>query len=149
MPPAARCDPHAETRARALAEAVAAVGAELRLVEVADYIAYIRNEQLASLQDIVSSSVELYFKPDTLSFGWTASFELDWATQPTIILGMDFRHHEVWVIFDLILRAAETSVRIEHIVLPGSMATTTMQTERLIEVIADARLPDPRDRGPA
>jgi hypothetical protein len=146
MPPGF-CDPHAERRARALAEAVAAVGDELRLVDVADYIAYIRNEQLASLQDIVSSSVELYFKPGTLTFGWTASFELDWAMQPTITLGMEFRHREVWMIFALILRAAETSVRIEHLVLSAGMATAAMETERLIDVIADARLPDPRDLG--
>jgi hypothetical protein len=145
--PLGRCNPHPERLAHALAEAVAAVGAELRLVDVADYIVYIRNEQLASLQDIVSSSVELYFKPDTLTFGWTAGFELDWATLPTITLGMEFRHREVWMIFDLILRADETGVSIDHLVLSGSTAKPSLDTDRLIEAIADARFPDPDDCG--
>ncbi len=144
-----RCDSHAERRARALAEAVAAVGAELRLVDVADYVAYIRNEQLASLQDIVSSSVELYFKPGTLTFGWTAGCELDWAELPTITFGLEFRHRDVWMIFDLILRSEETRVEIRHFTVAHSDATQAAETERLIETIADARLPDPRDRGPA
>jgi len=143
--PKARCDSHAERRARALSEALAAVGAELRLVDVADYIAYIRNDTMASLQDIVSSSLELYFKPGTVSFGWAADFELDWGKPPTIALGMEFRHRDVWMIFTLILRADETSVRIDHLVVSESNATKERETSRLIEAIADARFPDPRD----
>jgi hypothetical protein len=148
MPPG-RCDSHAVRRARALAEAVAAVGDELRLVDVAHYISYIRNEQMASLQDIVSSSVELYFKPGTLTFGWAASCEVDWTTPPTIILGMEFRHRDVWMVFQLILRAETTNIRIEHLVVSASNATQAEETERLIEAIADARLSGPDHRGTA
>jgi hypothetical protein len=148
MPPG-RCDSHAERRARALGEAVAAVGDELRLVDVAHYIAYIHNEQMASLQDIVSSSVELYFKPGTLTFGWAAGCEVDWTTLPTITLGMEFRHRDVWMVFELSLRAETTGVRIEHLVVSDSNATMSEVTERLIEAIADARLSGPGDRGSA
>lgn len=143
--PKDRCDSHAERRARVLAEAVAAVGTELRLVDVADFIAYIRNDDFASLQDIVSSSLELYFKPGTLTFGWAADFELDWAIVPTISLGMEFRNHNVWIVFTMILRAEETRVRIEHFVVSRSNATEDDETQSLIEAIADARLPDPND----
>jgi hypothetical protein len=148
MPPG-RCDSHAERRASALTEAVAAVGDELRLVDVAHYISYIRNEQMASLQDIVSSSVELYFEPGTLTFGWTAGCEVDWTVPPTIILGMEFRHRDVWIVFELILRAETTGIRIEHLVVSDSNATKAEVTERLIEAIADARLSDPDHHGSA
>ncbi len=141
--PTGHCDSHAEQQARALAEAVAAVGAELRLVDVADYIAFIRNEQLANLQDIVSSSVELYFKPGTLTFGWAADFELDWARLPTIILGMEFRHRDAWIVFDLILRDEEPGVRIRHLVMSGANRAAAEATERLVAALADARLPGP------
>lgn len=147
--PRGRCDSHSERRTRALSEAVAGVGDELRLVDVGDYIAYIRNDQFASLQDIVSSSIELYFKPNTLTFGWTAGFELDWATVPTIVLGMEFRHHAVWVIFQLILRAEETNVRIEHLVVSEAGLTQAEETVRLSEALADARFPDPHAKGSA
>ncbi len=140
------CNPRAERCARALADAVAAVGAELRLVDVADYIAYIRNDHLASLQDIVSSSVELYFKPGTLTFGWAAGFELDWARLPTITLGMEFRHRDAWIVFDLILEAEKTGVDVRHAVVSGANGTPADDMDRLIAAIADARLPDPRDR---
>lgn len=144
-----RCDPITEGRARALAESLEAVGAELRLVDVADYIAYIRHEQLANLQDIVNSSVELFFKPGTLTFGWAADCELDWTGLPTIGLGMEFRHREIWIVFKLILRADEASVTIEHLVFAETDGNVAGDTERLIAVLADARLPDLRDPGPA
>jgi hypothetical protein len=141
--PTGDCDSNAEQQARALAEAVAAVGDELRLVDVADYIAFIRNEQLANLQDVVSSSVELYFKPGTLTFGWAADFELDWVRLPTITLGMEFRHRDAWVVFDLILRAEEPGVRIRHLVMSGANRSAAEDTERLVAALADARLPGP------
>lgn len=141
--PTGHCDSHAEQQARALAEAVAAVGAELRLVDVADYIAFIRNEQLANLQDIVSSSVELYFKPGTLTFGWAADLELDWALLPTIVLGMEFRHRDAWIVFDLILRDEEPGVRIRHLVMSGANRAAAEDTVRLVAALADARLPGP------
>jgi hypothetical protein len=128
-----------------LADAVAEVGAELRLVEVADYINFICSEQLANLHDIVSSSTELYFKPGTLTFSWTARFDLDWARPPVVTLGMEFRHLEVWVVFDLILRGEEAGVRIEHLVVSGADRTTAEDTDRLIAALADARITD-RDR---
>lgn len=146
MPPG-RSEPHAEHRERALAEALAAVGAELRLVDVADYVAYIRNDQLASLQDIVNSSVELYFKPGTLTFAWAADLELDWDTPPKIVLGMEFRHREVWIVFDLILRADETSVTIKHLAFSGAEGTEASETDRLIEVIEDAQIRGRRHPG--
>jgi len=143
------CDSHTEHCTCALGEALAAVGDELRLVEAAHFISYIHNEQMASLQDIVSSSVELYFKQGTLTFGWAASFDVDWTKPPTIILGMEFRHLDVWIVFELTLQAETTAVRIEHIAVSDSSASKGEMTERVIQAIEDARLPTPGDRGSA
>jgi hypothetical protein len=63
--------------ASALVSAFEPVAAELRLVDAADYIAYIHQEKFANIHDIVNSSVELFFRPGTLTFGWGAEYELD------------------------------------------------------------------------
>jgi hypothetical protein len=82
----------AKLRTEVLSQAVEAVADELRLVDVADFITYVHCQQFANIQDIVNSSVELFFKAGTLSYGWAADFELDWNSAPTIILDMEFRH---------------------------------------------------------
>lgn len=50
-------------------EAIEAVAAELRLSDVVDWILYIHGGQFANIQDLGNSSVELFFKPDALSYG--------------------------------------------------------------------------------
>ena len=133
-------DDHIELPANALGPAFEPVAAELRLVDVADFIAYIRDEKFANIQDIVNSSVELFFKPGTLSFGWDAEFELDWNKLPVITLDMEFRHRSVWLVFKLILRALQTNVTIKHLSLGKTSGDPRQDMAALIETIADARL---------
>ena len=110
-------DDHVELPTNALDTAFEPVAAELRLIDVADFIAYIHAEKFANIQDIVNSSVELFFKPGTLSFGWGAEFELDWNSLPVITLDMEFQHRSVWLVFKLSLRALQTNVTVEHLSL--------------------------------
>lgn len=124
----------------ALAKAFEPVAAELRLVDVADFIAYIHAEKFANIHDIVNSSVELFFKPGTLSFGWDADFELEWNSLPAITLGMEFRHRSVWLVFKLILRAQQTNVIIEYLSLGKTSGDSRQDMTALIETITDARL---------
>lgn len=124
----------------ALATAFEPVAAELRLVDVADFIAYIHAEKFANINDIVNSSVELFFKPGTLSFGWDAEFELEWNSLPVSTLGMEFRHRSVWLVFKLILRAQQTNVIIEYLSLGKTSGDSRQDMAALIETITDARL---------
>jgi hypothetical protein len=128
-------DDHVELLANALGAAFEPLAAELRLVDAGDFIAFIHEEKFANLQDIVNSSVELFFKPGTVSFGWGADFKLDWNSSPVITLDMEFRHGSVWLVFKLILRALQTDVKIEYF-----SPNNRQDTARLIEAIADARL---------
>ena len=116
------------------------VAAELRLVEVGDFIAFIHDEKFADIQDIVNSSVELFFKPRTVSFGWGADFELDWNSTPVIRLDMEFRHGSVWLVFKLILRALQTDVKIAYFSPSKSSGHQGSRLgETLTEALADAR----------
>ena len=132
-------DEHVEHLANAVSAAFESFAAELRLVEVGDFIAFIHDEKFANIQDIVNSSVELFFKPGTVSFGWGADFELDWNSTPVIRLDMEFRHGSVWLVFKLILRALQTDVKIAYFSPSRSSGDSGQDLAALIEALADAR----------
>jgi len=129
--------------ASALASAFAPVAAELRLVSPADYVAFIHQEKFANIHDIVNSSVELFFRPGTLTFGWGADYELDWNSAPIVKLNMEFRHRSVWLVFKLVLGAPQTSVIIDYLSLGTLAGCSPQDFAPLFEAIADARLPSP------
>ena len=126
--------------ANALRAALEPVAAELRLVDAGDFIAFIHDEKFANIQDIVNSSVELFFKRGALSFGWGAEYELDWNGSPAIILDMEFRRASVWLVFKLVLRAVQTDVKIVYFSSGKSSSDSMRDVAALIEAIADARL---------
>ena len=132
---------HLLARELALAEGVKQVADELRLVDLVDFVSYIRAEQFANIEDILNSSVELYFKPGTLTFGWVADLAVDWDKPPRIILDMEFRHLSVFAFFGLALEAEHESVEIRFISFENASEDPSENTRRLVEAIADARLP--------
>lgn len=116
------------------------LGAELRLVDAGDFIAFIHDGKFANIQDIVDSSVELFFKPGTVSFGWGAEFKLDWDSVPVISLDMEFRDGPVWLLFKLILRALQTDVKIDYFSSSSSLSESKQDPAVLMEAVAAARL---------
>jgi hypothetical protein len=136
-------DDHLLAREKALAHTIKEVAAELRLVDVVDFIAYIRNEQFANIEDLVNSSAELHFKPGTLTFGWAADLAVDWSAPPKIKLDMEFRHLAVSIFFCLMLEARQASVDIHCVVFDRLSQNPVENTRRLAEALEDARLPMP------
>jgi hypothetical protein len=132
---------HLSTRERVLKEGVRVVADELRLVDLADFVSYIRSEQFANIEDILNSSVELYFKPGTLTFGWAADLAVDWDRPPRIILDMEFRHLSVLAFFGLAIEAQDASVEIRFISFEDAANDPAENTRRLVEAIEDARMP--------
>ena len=98
--------PHADTRESIVANALGEVVGELRLVDVADYIAFIRLEHFACLSDLVDSAAELYFMPGTLRLGHGGEAHVDWGGSPRIVLDLELRPRGVTVYFQLTLTAA-------------------------------------------
>ena len=140
MPVDESCDDYSALQAKAIAEGIGAVAAELRLINVADFISFIRLEQFGNIRDIVNSSMELYFKHGTLSYGCAADYELEWDRPPAIFLDMDFRHRQVAVSFNLILRACHAAVAIRSISFETPSRDPEEDTRHLIAAIADAKL---------
>ena len=116
------------------------VAAELRMMNVADYVSFIHLEQFNNIRDIVNSSMELYFKHGTLSYGCDADYQLEWDQPPSILLDFEFRHQEITVRFNLTLQAAHASVKISEIAFATGSHGEVADTRRLVAAIADAKL---------
>jgi hypothetical protein len=98
----------------------------------------------------VNSSSELYFKPNTLSFGRSGDVHLKWGEAPAVGLDMEFHHRGVAVYFRLLLQALQAGVDIHYISFAESSAVPEDNTALLVQAIADARLtPIPLYRLPA
>lgn len=130
---------HLQDREFALAMAMKDVAAELRLVEPADYVGYVRMEQYSNLEDIVNSSSELLFRPGSLTFGWGADVRLSWSERPRIFLDMEFRHEAVTVFFSLGLGGDRETVSIRMITFAAPDSEPLVNTARLVSALNAAR----------
>lgn len=128
-------------RARAIAEGIMDVATELRLIDLADFVSFIRLEQFANVQDIVNSSIELYFKHGTLTYACTADYQLEWDASPAVLIGMEFSHREVIASFNLTLRPAVASVELHSISFGGDAKDDETEIVELVAAIEDAKLP--------
>lgn len=106
--------PISQTREEIVGRAVAPVAAELRLVDAADYIAFIRLEERAALADLVSSSAEPYFMPGALRLGEGSDYELDWGAEPRVSLDLEFCLKDASVYFRLVMDADSAGVEISY-----------------------------------
>lgn len=107
--------PHCSTREVIVASAIGDVVRDLRMVDVGDYIAYIRLERLASIADLVDTAAELYFQPGTLRLGHGGEAHVAWDGVPHIVLDLELRPAGVTVYFALTLAAHHASVEVNYV----------------------------------
>ena len=131
---------YSREREKALAEGLRDVATELRLIDPADFIAFIRTEQFGNLRNLVNSSTEMFFKPGTISFGLSGEVDLPWGCAPCISLDMEFHHLNVSAYFRLVLRSLEAGIEISYVSFEGGSQDPDKNTARLIEAIEDARI---------
>ena len=131
---------HAVARERLLAGAVKEVAAELRLVDVVDYVAFIRLDLLGNVADLVEGAAQLYLAPGTLRFGNGGDVRLAWGSAPEIDLDMEFRSLGVTAHFRLSLTATKAGVEITYIVFDDADEAPEVNTQRLSDAISAARL---------
>jgi hypothetical protein len=131
---------YALEREKALAHGLREVAAELRMIDVGDLIAFVRTGQFGNIATLVSSSAELYFKPQTLAFGRSGEVRADWSAAPAVSLDMEFRYRQVCVHFRLLLEAMQAGVEIDYINFEDAAGDPNANTARLVEALAAARL---------
>jgi len=132
--------PDVGAREKVLAEGLKEVAAELRLIDPADFVAFIRTERFGNIRSLVNASTEMYFKPGTISFSLAGRVDLRWDGNPSISLDMEFHHQQVDVFFRLVLEDAEAGVDIQYISFGAAPSDPEEDTQRLAAAMADARL---------
>jgi hypothetical protein len=132
------CEDQAEHE-KVLAAGLKEVAAELRLVEAADLVAFIRTGRFGNVRSLVDAATEMYFKPGTVFFGQSGNVNLSWGGEPSIVLNMEFHHRRVDVYFRLMLEARQAGVEIEYISFGSQPCDRRDTTRKLIDAIADAR----------
>ncbi|MBI1619760.1 hypothetical protein [Aquamicrobium zhengzhouense] len=106
---------HSSAREIIVADAIADVVSELRMVDVGDYIAYIRLERFASVADLVDAAAELYFQPGTLKLGHGGDAIVTWENAPRIILDLELRPQGVTIYFALTLTDELASIEVHYV----------------------------------
>ncbi|MFD9902314.1 hypothetical protein [Mesorhizobium sp. NPDC059025] len=139
--------PHTLSREVIVARAIEQVVAELRLIDVADYIAFIRLEHFACLSDLVDSASELFFVPGTLRLGNGGEAHVDWSGSPRIVLDLELRPRGVTVYFQLTLTENEASVVLNYISFEKPDEDPTRNTELLEAMLEGARIRRPEPIG--
>jgi hypothetical protein len=136
-----RSTQYSTTREAIIAGHMREVIQDLRLVDVADYIAFIRCDLFANIADIVNSATELHFQPQSLQFGHGGEYELDWNRPPRITLDMEFRNQGVYAYFRVAIDAEGAEIDLNHIAFDHADESPARNTERLAAAFEDARLP--------
>ncbi|TGS18938.1 hypothetical protein EN852_000995 [Mesorhizobium sp. M2E.F.Ca.ET.209.01.1.1] len=132
--------PHANSRELIVASAIEPVVGELRLIDVADYIAFIRLEHFACLSDLVDSAAELYFRPGTLRLGHGGEAHVDWSGSPRIVLDLELRPRGVTVYFQLTLTERGPSVVVNYVSFEKPGETPEHNTALLEGAVEEARI---------
>jgi len=135
--------PHASSREIFVARAIEQVVRELRLIDVADYIAFIRLEHFACLSDLVDSAAELFFMPGTLRLGHGGEAYVDWGGAPRIVLDLELRPPGVTVYFQLTLTEHDASVVLNYVSFREPDEDPERNTRLLAEVLETARIRKP------
>ncbi|MDQ6433751.1 hypothetical protein RB623_06760 [Mesorhizobium sp. LHD-90] len=138
---------HASSREVIVADAIRDIVAELRLVDAADYIAFIRLEHFACISDLVDSAAELYFMPRTVRLGHGGQAHVDWMDPPRIELDLELRPRGATVYFTLTLGADTAGVTVNYVAFEDPDPDPEKNTAFLAAAIEDARIRRPEPAG--
>jgi hypothetical protein len=132
--------PHSETREVIVAKAIESVVSELRMIDVADYVAYIKLERFANISDLVASAAELYVMPGTLRLGHGGEAQVCWAAPPKIVLDLELRPRGATIYFTLALSDQHAEIDVNYVSFDEPDGDPDANTNFLAAAIADARI---------
>ena len=124
-----------------LRSAMTEVADELKMTDPADLVAYLRLEHFANLNDLMRSSTELYFKPNTVRFGYGGECLVEWGNPPLVSLDMEFVHEAVNVQFQLVVGGDDCTVVLDRIVFTHATDDLSANTAVLRQALENSKLP--------
>jgi len=132
--------PNSIDREIVVAEAIKDVVSELRMVDVADYIAFIRLERFSSIADIVQSASELYLMPGTLLLGHGGDARVAWEAKPSIMLDLELRPAGACVYFTLHMGDEAAAVEVNYVSFDSPAEDPDANTAYLADALKNARI---------
>jgi len=123
-----------------VAEAIKEVVSELRMIDVGDYVAFIRMGHFANVSDLVDSAAERFFMPGTLKLGHGGEVYLAWTGEPRIVLDLELRPSGATVYFTLAMAADQASIDVNYVAFENGEATPAENTAFLAAAIEGARI---------
>ncbi|ODT07161.1 MAG: hypothetical protein ABS58_08395 [Mesorhizobium sp. SCN 65-20] len=132
--------PHASSREVIVATAIQPVVRELRLIDIADYIAFIRLEHFSAIADLVDSAAELYFMPGALRLGLGGEAHVCWTGSPRIVLDLELRPEGAVVYFQLSMTATNASVEVHYVSFEKADTEPEKNTAYLAAAIEQAMI---------
>ncbi|MES0881928.1 hypothetical protein [Roseibium sp. SCP14] len=127
-------------RQHAIAAALTDFIEDLKLVDVVDFVAYIRTDQHGNIEELIKTSAELFFKEGSLRYSMAASAELEWDTTPKVSLDLEFFNKGAWIYFTLVLAWPDNAVNVSYVEVPDADGDKEKETELLLAALKDARL---------
>lgn len=131
---------HTESREMIVASAIREVVTELRMVDIGDYVAFIRMGHFANLSDLVDSAAERFFMPGALRMGHGGDAHLDWTGEPRIVLDLELRPQGATVYFTLSLAAETASVNVNYVAFENVTTSPDENTAFLEAAIEGSRI---------
>ena len=132
--------PNSIDREIVVAEAIKDVVSELRMVDVADYIAFIRLERFSCIADIVQSASELYLMPGTLLLGHGGDARVGWEEKPSIMLDLELRPAGACVYFTLHMADEAAAVEVNYVSFDNPDEDPDANTAYLAGALENARI---------
>jgi len=132
--------PQPQDREIIIADAIREVVTELRMVDLADYVAFIRLERFANVADIVDSAAELYFQPGTLRLGNGGEVHLDWSGEPRVVLDLELKPSGATVYFTLGMSNEHATVDVNYVAFERPSSEPAENTAFLQSALEHARI---------
>lgn len=123
-----------------VARAISSLAAELRLVDISDYIAYLRMEQYGCVADIVRDAADLYFTPGYVDFAMDGEVSAEWGSAPevTLMLVINSARAKAHVALKLCEQHAE--IKLGYVNFASEFETRHDRVHLLLEDIHQNRL---------
>lgn len=101
---------------------------------------YADNQLHGNMDEMVTSSVELYFKNETLSYSHVAHVSLGREESSCVVLDMEFAHEPITVFFQLIFGNYYIGVKISEVLLDAAFRKSDFNPSSFEKILSSARL---------
>ena len=101
---------------------------------------YADNQLHGNMDEMMASSAELYFKGETLSYGYVAHVSSEREDSSCVVLDMEFVHDSITVFFQLIFGNYYIGVKISEVILDATFHKYDFNLSSFERILSSARL---------